>query len=115
MDKNSVIGFVLIALVFIGFSVFENNRARKWAEYNAQQDSIALAQRIAVQDSLANFVFARCPAMPGGQLYTQLKKAGILVRHFDAPRTADWLRITIGSQGEMESLIEAVKRIIGKE
>ena len=53
MDKNSVIGFVLIALVFIGFSVFENNRARKWAEYNAQQDSIALAQRIAVQDSLA--------------------------------------------------------------
>ena len=115
MDKNSVIGFVLIALVFIGFSVFENNRARKWAEYNAQQDSIALAQRIAVQDSLANFVFARCPAMPGGQLYAQLKKAGILVRHFDAPRTADWLRITIGSQGEMESLIEAVKRIIGKE
>ena len=53
MDKNSVIGFVLIALVFIGFSVFENNRARKWAEYNAQQDSIALAQKIAVQDSLA--------------------------------------------------------------
>lgn len=69
----------------------------------------------AVQDSLANFVFARCPAMPGGQLYAQLKKAGILVRHFDAPRTADWLRITIGSQSEMESLIEAVKRIIGKE
>ena len=69
----------------------------------------------AVQDSLANFVFARCPAMPGGQLYAELKKAGILVRHFDAPRTADWLRITIGSQGEMESLIEAVKRIIGKE
>ena len=53
MDKNSVIGFVLIALVFIGFSVFENNRTRKWAEYNAQQDSIALSQRIAVQDSLA--------------------------------------------------------------
>lgn len=69
----------------------------------------------AVQDSLANFVFARCPAMPGGQLYAELKRAGILVRHFDAPRTADWLRITIGSQGEMESLIEAVKRIIGKE
>ena len=53
--------------------------------------------------------------MPGGQLYAELKKAGILVRHFDAPRTADWLRITIGSQSEMESLIEAVKRIIGKE
>ena len=84
-------------------------QSRAWT--TAQLRALAFA----VQDSLANFVFARCPAMPGGQLYAGLKKAGILVRHFDAPRTADWLRITIGSQGEMESLIEAVKRIIGKE
>ena len=44
MDKNSVIGFVLIALIFIGFTVFQSDRARKAAELQAQQDSIALAQ-----------------------------------------------------------------------
>ena len=54
MDKNSVIGFVLIALIFIGFSAFQSNRARKFAEYQAQLDSIALAQQPATrQDSLA--------------------------------------------------------------
>lgn len=44
MDKNSVIGFVLIAAIFLGFTVFENKRAAKYAEFKAQQDSIALAQ-----------------------------------------------------------------------
>ena len=29
MVKKSVIGFILIALIFIGFSVFENRRAMK--------------------------------------------------------------------------------------
>lgn len=44
MDKNSVIGFVLIAAIFLGFTVFENKRAAKYAEFKAQQDSITLAQ-----------------------------------------------------------------------
>lgn len=44
MDKNSVIGFVLIAAIFLGFTVFENKRAARYAEFKAQQDSIALAQ-----------------------------------------------------------------------
>lgn len=43
MDKNSVIGFVLIAAIFLGFTVFENKRAAKYAD-KAQQDSITSAQ-----------------------------------------------------------------------
>ena len=43
MDKNTIIGFVLIILIFVGFSVFETGRARKNAELQAQADSIALA------------------------------------------------------------------------
>lgn len=46
MDKNSVIGFILIALIFIGFTFFQSDRARKAAELQAQQDSIALAQML---------------------------------------------------------------------
>ncbi len=44
MDKNSIIGFVLIALIFIGFTAYQSDRARKQAELQAQMDSIALAQ-----------------------------------------------------------------------
>ena len=40
MDKNSVIGFILIAAIFIGFSVFQSNQARKQAELQAQLDAI---------------------------------------------------------------------------
>ena len=43
MDKKSVIGFILIALIVIGFSVFENRRAMKQAEYIAYEDSVRRA------------------------------------------------------------------------
>lgn len=46
MDKNSVIGFILIALILVGFTIFQNKRAREAYELQVQRDSIALAQRI---------------------------------------------------------------------
>jgi len=51
MDKNSIIGFVLIALILFGFTFFESGQARKRAELQRQQDSVALANMPA--DSLA--------------------------------------------------------------
>lgn len=55
MDKNSVIGFVLMGLILVGFSWYQSGQARKQAVYQAQQDSIALAQYRAAHpyDSLA--------------------------------------------------------------
>ena len=49
MDKNSVIGFILIAVVFIGFSVFQSGQARKQAVLQAQLDSVARAEALAQQ------------------------------------------------------------------
>ena len=65
-----------------------------------------------VTDSLGNFVFARCGRMPGAALAAALRERGIPVRRWDAPRIADWLRITIGSQAEMEALVRAVTEIL---
>ena len=47
MDKNSVIGFALIAAILVGFSLIQSKQAQKFAEIQAQQDSIALVQQIA--------------------------------------------------------------------
>ena len=44
MDKNSVIGFILIALILFGFTFFQSSQQRKRAEEQARLDSIALAQ-----------------------------------------------------------------------
>ena len=35
--------------------------------------------------SVANFIFTRCPRVPGGTLYRRLKEKGVLVRHWDKP------------------------------
>ena len=44
MDKNSVIGFILIALILFGFTFFQSRQSRKRLEEQRIQDSIALAQ-----------------------------------------------------------------------
>ena len=65
-----------------------------------------------VLDSRANFVFVSTERINGGELYEKLKKNGILVRHFDAPRIENWLRITIGTPEQMQALMDAVDKIL---
>ena len=65
-----------------------------------------------VLDSRANFVFASTSRINGGALYKKLKENGILVRHFDAPRIENWLRITIGTPEQMQALMDAVDKIL---
>jgi histidinol-phosphate aminotransferase len=61
-----------------------------------------------VHDSSANFVFVTHPRVDAGDLYRSLKARGILVRWFAKPRIADHLRITIGLESEMDSLLDAI-------
>ena len=63
-------------------------------------------------DSKTNFLFARHPAVSGKELYTKLRERGILVRHFDTPRLTDFIRVTVGSQGQMEAFMAAVEEIL---
>lgn len=72
----------------------------------------ALVQRgCTVTDSMANFLFVRPNRMPGRELFARLRENGILVRRWDAPRIADWLRITVGSEEEMQTLLDTIDRI----
>jgi histidinol-phosphate aminotransferase len=66
-----------------------------------------------VLDSRTNFLFVRSDRISGEELYTRLKAAGILVRHFSAERIKEFNRITIGTREDMEKLIETVKEILG--
>lgn len=62
--------------------------------------------------SKANFVFAKSDKIDGEKLYLELKKRGILIRHFGKKRIKDYIRITIGTINQMETFINTLKDII---
>jgi histidinol-phosphate aminotransferase len=62
--------------------------------------------------SVANFIFTHRVGMEGGFLYRELKKRGVLVRHWDKPEITDYLRITIGSREQMDALLDTLRAIL---
>jgi histidinol-phosphate aminotransferase len=66
-----------------------------------------------VLPSSANFVFAKPPSASSAEyLYAELKERGVLVRYFNKPRIFEYLRISIGTDEEMDILIEQLKLIL---
>lgn len=55
-------------------------------------------------NSATNFVFAKKEGHAGSAVYKAVKQAGILIRHFDTPGIADFVRITIGTHEQMDLL-----------
>ncbi|MGK2913148.1 MAG: histidinol-phosphate transaminase [Porticoccaceae bacterium] len=66
----------------------------------------------AVVPSAANFVFARHPQHDGATLAADLRARGIIVRHFAKPRIDQFLRITIGSPQQHDSLLAALAELV---
>ena len=62
-------------------------------------------------DSSANFVFARHPQFSGDDLYQKLRDRKIFVRHWNKPDISEYLRITIGTDEQMDAVIAALREI----
>ena len=69
---------------------------------------------LVVLPSSANFVFACHPERTGAALQGALREAGVLVRHFERPRIADYLRITVGTDAQCDALLDALAGILGR-
>ncbi|MDR0303203.1 MAG: histidinol-phosphate transaminase [Chitinispirillales bacterium] len=65
-----------------------------------------------VLESLSNFIFASPPKISAQNLYLKLKSKGILIRYWNKERISNWVRISIGTDGEMKILIDAIKEIL---
>lgn len=65
-----------------------------------------------VIESSANFVFISHKDMKAEKLFKILKQEGILVRYFNSKRVDNYLRISIGTDDEMNELIKTIKRIL---
>ncbi len=65
-----------------------------------------------VWPSQANFLLARPADKKAGRLYRALKDRGILVRYWDRPGLSDKFRITVGTEEENGTLLDALKKLI---
>ena len=95
----------------------------KLDEYNKKNCEIIMETRSRTERALrelgfemttsqTNFLFARHPAISGENLYLELKKRGVLIRHFNKERIKDYNRITIGTPEQMETVVATIKQVL---
>jgi len=67
-----------------------------------------------VLPSSTNFLFVSHRSFTGSELLLKLKQQGILVRHFQKPGIENWLRVSIGTDEEMEVFVQALENILAQ-
>ena len=66
-------------------------------------------------DSKTNFIFAKHSEIPAKELFEMLKKKKIYVRYFNKPRIDNFLRISIGTDEQMQKLVECLREYVEKK
>jgi len=76
-----------------------------------------------VLPSAANFIFVKAPIktptvngeprINGSDFMAALRERGILVRHFNKSRIADYIRVSIGTDEEMDAFLDTCVKITG--
>lgn len=64
-------------------------------------------------DSKSNFLFIKHKEVEAKEIFEKLRAEGILVRYFNKPRIYNHLRVSIGTDEEMDAVIEKLKEIVG--
>jgi len=118
MVKNSFNSYTLDRLAIkAGVAAFKDR------EYYEETHSkiIATRERVTermramgfiVHDSAANFIFVSHPDKKASEIFAELRERGILVRHFNKPRIDNYLRITIGTDSDMDHLLLALEEML---
>ncbi len=89
---------------------FQETRSKIVKTRDRVSQALAL-QGFRVIPSEANFVFISHPLMPARSLFAGLREKGVLVRYFDKRKIDHCLRVTIGTDEEMDRFLKAVEEI----
>lgn len=94
---------------------YYRENAKKIAETREDTTARLREMGFTVLPSVANFIFAKADALPGETLYQELKKKGVLVRHFGKEKIKDFVRITIGTPEQMDVLLEKLAEVLAEQ
>ncbi len=89
-------------------------RCQKIAETRDKTAAEMKKMGFILTESRSNFLFAAHPAVEGDVIYRELRKRGILVRHFTGARIRNYNRITVGTPEQMEALLGALRDILAE-
>ena len=116
--KNSINSYTLDRIAIVGAaeaikdeSYFQEMRAKVM---DTREKTIERLKELdfKIVDSKANFVFISHSTIEAKKLFLELKERGVLVRYFSLPRIDNFLRVSIGSEEEMDVLLEKLKEIV---
>ena len=116
--KNSINSYTLdrVALAAATASAqdqaYTHDTCRKVAETREKTAGKLTALGFSVLPSKTNFLFASHAEIPAKDIFMALREKGVLVRYFNKPRIDNFLRITVGTDEEMEALLTAVIEIL---
>lgn len=116
--KNSYNSYTMDSLaIAAGTAAMMDNDyfAQVTANIKATRDRSALELKklgFSVYPSQSNFLFVTHPHKKAKYIFEALRQRNIFVRHFDLPRIANHLRISIGTDDEMKKLLQALQQIV---
>ncbi len=93
---------------------YYQENAKKIMATREQTIDVLKALDFQVLNSKANFIFAKNDKIDGAVFYEELKKRGILVRHFEKEKIRDFVRITIGTPEQMTVFLQKTQEILAK-
>ena len=103
---------VKAAAAAIADNEYYNDKISRIVETREKTISQLKALGFKCTDSKANFIFASSDKIAASDLASELRQKGILVRYFNKAKIDNYLRITVGTDEEMQTLVDAVKEII---
>jgi len=116
--KNSFNSYPLDRLALAGAVASVEDEAHFQASCNkviaTREHLVAGLQTLGfdVLPSAANFIFARHPQRDAAQLSAALRERAIIVRHFKQSRIDQFLRITVGTDAQCDTLVRALREIL---
>ena len=81
-------------------------KTREWSKERLKELGFAMT------DSKSNFLFVSHPKMAAAEIAAKLREEGIILRHFNKPRIDNYLRISVGTDEEMQILTDTLARIL---
>lgn len=103
----------MVGVAALSDEAYFNNTVARIVATRGQVEIALKDLGFAILPSSTNFLFATHPTYPADELFAMLKEKRIFVRYFKSPRIEDYLRITVGTDEEMDVLVKVLREYMG--